>query len=241
MKRIVSRIFLIFVLLLFSMSLIYALSVGDRVECQYRGIGNFYSGIITKIEGDKVHISYDDGDKEIVPMKACRPLKKKVKQQVSNNTIGSNKLTKVVSNQSSGWDDWTLYTSNEIIRMEANSDGYVWKLKSNSYSVTIDPCIEGSDKWKKWKYYYSGNQIIAEARSKDNWVIDGHYTRLKVRTKWSNNFSQWEVSSKKGIMKIHSKGSSWKEYIIDDKMADENMHLKMTALFIVIYVSERMN
>ena len=38
-----------------------ALAVGDRVEANYRGRGRFFKGKIGKLDGDKVHILYDDG------------------------------------------------------------------------------------------------------------------------------------------------------------------------------------
>jgi Domain of unknown function (DUF4537) len=42
----------------------YQPTFGDRVEGDWLGKGKFYSGKITKRNGEKIHIEYDDGDYE---------------------------------------------------------------------------------------------------------------------------------------------------------------------------------
>ncbi len=39
-------------------------NVGDRVECNWKGGGKYYSGTVAAKEAGKIFIQYDDGDKE---------------------------------------------------------------------------------------------------------------------------------------------------------------------------------
>ncbi len=91
----------------------YALQVGEKVKCQYRGIGNMYRATVTGINGEAVQITYDDGEKGTVPAKACRLLTTKelnpVKKDTTNIVDTSGKLTRLESNSSSGWDNWTIH------------------------------------------------------------------------------------------------------------------------------------
>ncbi len=48
------------------------LKVGDRVQCNWQKKGTLYSGKITSQNGDKIHISYDDGDQEDTTADLCR-------------------------------------------------------------------------------------------------------------------------------------------------------------------------
>ncbi len=48
------------------------LLVGDRVEGRWKGERLFYSGEITRIEGEIVHIAYDDGDEETTTIRLLR-------------------------------------------------------------------------------------------------------------------------------------------------------------------------
>ncbi len=42
------------------------LKVGDRIRGNWKGSGTWYNGKITKIDGSKVHVQYDDGDAEFI-------------------------------------------------------------------------------------------------------------------------------------------------------------------------------
>jgi hypothetical protein len=46
--------------------------VGTKVQCNWKGGGKYYWGTITKKSGEKVHISYDDGDQEDTLIGRCR-------------------------------------------------------------------------------------------------------------------------------------------------------------------------
>ena len=46
------------------MRLVPAFEIGTVVECRWKGGDRYYPGKITEIDGDRYHISYDDGDKE---------------------------------------------------------------------------------------------------------------------------------------------------------------------------------
>lgn len=48
--------------------------VGDRVECNWKSGGRYYSGKVASKEGNKVFIHYDDGDKEHTSQGKCRPM-----------------------------------------------------------------------------------------------------------------------------------------------------------------------
>lgn len=45
-----------------------------KVECNYTGGGNYYPGTVKSVDGDKVSIDYDDGDKEETTKNKCRKL-----------------------------------------------------------------------------------------------------------------------------------------------------------------------
>lgn len=47
-------------------------SVGTRVQCNFKGAGRYYSGVITQKSGLRIAINYDDGDKEVTLMGRCR-------------------------------------------------------------------------------------------------------------------------------------------------------------------------
>lgn len=47
-------------------------AAGDKVECRWPGDGKNYPGIFVKVEGEKVRIVYDDGDKADLTVQWCR-------------------------------------------------------------------------------------------------------------------------------------------------------------------------
>ncbi|MGB3814025.1 MAG: tudor domain-containing protein [Shinella sp.] len=50
----------------------YDWKVGSKVECNYKGAGDWYSGKISSLSGEKIGIAYDDGDKETTKTGRCR-------------------------------------------------------------------------------------------------------------------------------------------------------------------------
>lgn len=46
--------------------------VGTKVQCNWKRGGRYYSGTITRKQGDSIHISYDDGDQEDSTISICR-------------------------------------------------------------------------------------------------------------------------------------------------------------------------
>lgn len=48
--------------------------VGDRVQCNWQKKGTLYSGKITSVKGNNIHVSYDDGDQEDTTMNLCKPV-----------------------------------------------------------------------------------------------------------------------------------------------------------------------
>ncbi|CAK02999.1 hypothetical protein pRL110057 (plasmid) [Rhizobium johnstonii 3841] len=46
--------------------------IGMKVECNYKGAGDWYAGKITSLGGEKIGIAYDDGDKETTRTGRCR-------------------------------------------------------------------------------------------------------------------------------------------------------------------------
>ena len=46
--------------------------VGTRVQCNWKNSGRYYQGTITEMDGDSIHISYDDGDQEDSTISYCR-------------------------------------------------------------------------------------------------------------------------------------------------------------------------
>ncbi|MBI1890066.1 MAG: DUF4537 domain-containing protein [Burkholderiales bacterium] len=48
--------------------------VGDRVECNWKNGGRYYSGKVGAKDGGKLFIQYDDGDKEHTTHGKCRHL-----------------------------------------------------------------------------------------------------------------------------------------------------------------------
>lgn len=45
---------------------------GTQVECNWQNGGTYYPGVIAQIDGDRIHIQYDDGDKEYATISRCR-------------------------------------------------------------------------------------------------------------------------------------------------------------------------
>jgi hypothetical protein len=50
----------------------YDWMIGSRVECNFRGQGNWYAGTITSLAGASLGIAYDDGDRESTVTGRCR-------------------------------------------------------------------------------------------------------------------------------------------------------------------------
>lgn len=50
----------------------YDWKIGSKVECNYKRQGNWYAGTISSLSGEKISISYDDGDKETTKTGLCR-------------------------------------------------------------------------------------------------------------------------------------------------------------------------
>ncbi|AWC22067.1 MULTISPECIES: tudor domain-containing protein [Aminobacter] len=50
----------------------YDWMIGTKVECNFKGAGEWYKGTITSLAGEKVGIAYDDGDKETTKTGRCR-------------------------------------------------------------------------------------------------------------------------------------------------------------------------
>lgn len=50
----------------------YDWQVGTRVECNWLGRGDWYSGTITRLSSTALSIDYDDGDKENTTTGMCR-------------------------------------------------------------------------------------------------------------------------------------------------------------------------
>nr|WP_289851987.1 tudor domain-containing protein [Rhizobium sp. SSA_523] len=50
----------------------YDWSIGKKVECNFKGQGQWYSGTISSLAGEKIGIAYDDGDKETTKTGRCR-------------------------------------------------------------------------------------------------------------------------------------------------------------------------
>ncbi len=50
----------------------YDWMIGMKVECNYKGQGEWYAGKIASLAGEKIGIAYDDGDKETTKTGRCR-------------------------------------------------------------------------------------------------------------------------------------------------------------------------
>lgn len=50
----------------------YDWKIGTKVECNFKGAGEWYKGTIASLAGEKVGIAYDDGDKETTKTGRCR-------------------------------------------------------------------------------------------------------------------------------------------------------------------------
>ena len=50
----------------------YTWSIGGRVECNFKGLGNWYPGVIASLGGETIEINYDDGDRERTKTGRCR-------------------------------------------------------------------------------------------------------------------------------------------------------------------------
>jgi len=50
----------------------YNWAIGSRVQCNFRGAGQWFPGRITSLGGSALSIDYDDGDKERTSTGRCR-------------------------------------------------------------------------------------------------------------------------------------------------------------------------
>ena len=47
-------------------------AVGTNVQCNFKNAGLYYKGTITRMNGEMIHISYEDGDQEDATIGRCR-------------------------------------------------------------------------------------------------------------------------------------------------------------------------
>lgn len=66
-----------------------AQTVGDWVLGNYKNSGYWFAGVISKVNGDKITIKYDDGDLETVYPNAIRPYNWAVGTRVECNYQGA--------------------------------------------------------------------------------------------------------------------------------------------------------
>ena len=45
---------------------------GSRLQCDWRGLGNYYAGKVAAMEGESITFHYDDGYKESLTASRCR-------------------------------------------------------------------------------------------------------------------------------------------------------------------------
>jgi hypothetical protein len=50
----------------------YDWMIGMKVQCNYKNAGEWYPGTIASLAGEKIGITYDDGDKETTKTGRCR-------------------------------------------------------------------------------------------------------------------------------------------------------------------------
>lgn len=50
----------------------YDWAIGHRVECNFKGAGKWYPGVIASLAGGTIGINYDDGDRERTKTGFCR-------------------------------------------------------------------------------------------------------------------------------------------------------------------------
>ncbi len=50
----------------------YNWSIGTKVECNFKGQGEWYPGTIASLAGETIGIKYNDGDKETTKTGRCR-------------------------------------------------------------------------------------------------------------------------------------------------------------------------
>jgi hypothetical protein len=50
----------------------YDWAIGGRVECNFKGAGTWYPGVIASLAGGSIGINYDDGDRERTRTGRCR-------------------------------------------------------------------------------------------------------------------------------------------------------------------------
>ena len=48
------------------------MQVGTRVQCNWKGQGRLYPGSVTRVQGNSIHIKYDDGDQEDTVTSRCK-------------------------------------------------------------------------------------------------------------------------------------------------------------------------
>jgi hypothetical protein len=50
----------------------YDWTIGRRVQCNFKGAGTWFPGVIASLSGDTIGINYDDGDRERTKTGRCR-------------------------------------------------------------------------------------------------------------------------------------------------------------------------
>ncbi|MCI0637452.1 MAG: hypothetical protein L0Y72_27780 [Gemmataceae bacterium] len=50
----------------------FDLRVGAKIECRWKGGPNYFPGVLSKLEGERIHVNYDDGDQEWTSVRLVR-------------------------------------------------------------------------------------------------------------------------------------------------------------------------
>ncbi len=116
-----------------------------------------------------------------------------------------------------------------------------WIVSVPGSNGTVKTKWSGSDAWKEW--IYSGNSGSISIKTKWSgsdamweWVISGSSGTLNAKTVWSGSdrWKEWVITGPKGTIKVQTKWSgddAWKEWTISDGMPEEDIDLKMAAIF----------
>ena len=89
--RIVTRLTFAAAILGGSLAPVAAQTAGDWVLARYKGGAHWYPGILQSISGDRVVVTYDDGDRETLALNRVQPYNWKIGSRVECNFKQSGK------------------------------------------------------------------------------------------------------------------------------------------------------
>ena len=148
-----------------------------------------------------------------------------IDEDVDNDVVDI-KLNRIRTTFSKSYDDWSINLSKGNGRLETTFSSYdSWSVNIAGKSGSIRTTFSSFDSWS-----YGNIRIRTTFSSYDDWTISYNGKILRASTTFSG-YDRWDIRGDKGSMVVNNTFSSYDDFTITDNMKNEDIELKMAAVF----------